>query len=439
MVGFARTLSTLLCISLTCVAAQRVVAAESPDSEARIVIRADRILDGVGGVFGGRDVHVVGERIVAIAPQRGRADYDLKGMTLMPGWIDTHVHVAARKDRLGCRVLPNELGEETAEEAALATAANAHATLMGGFTLVQSVGDRLDVPVKQSVDAGLLPGPRILTSIDLLNGHTAGSPEQVREWVRATRDKGADVIKLFADGHGTLDSDQIDAACAEARANGLRAVVHATTLPAIKAAAEAGCTTVEHGSQIDESTLDMLRARGVYFDPNLNIVPNYAREHTQLPDPASYDAKSIEQMPDRYRDAVRMFQRALRSGVKIVFGSDAVAGAHGNNSDEFIYRVIDGGQDPMDAIVSATSLSAESLGLGDRLGKIAPGYLADLVAVEGNPLDDIRVVKKVMFVVVGGRIVKHVRNAREARVSAPQYLSSDAKEAASAASQCHQG
>lgn len=158
-----------------------------------------------------------------------------------------------------------------------------------------------------------------------------------------------------------------------------------------------------------------MKAAGIYYSPSLDIPVHYARRDATLPDAATYRPGDIDRMPQAYRDYVATFREALASGVAILFATDAVAGSHGQNADEFVWRVIDGGQPPMDAIVSATSLAARALGIGDRVGRLAPGMAADLVAVEGDPLGDIRAVKRVRFVMKAGRVYRNAPSSGSER------------------------
>lgn len=394
--------------ALTFLAAIMVpTAASAQEGDRTIVIRASHILDGAGGVLKNRDVHVQGGKIVQITPFGRHYDHDLRGMTLMPGWIDTHAHVAARKDREGRDVFPNSLGSETREEAALAVAANGWATLRAGFTTIQSPGDKLDGPLREAVTRGALPGPRVITSLDLIQAQDISEPEAIRARIRQMKAEGSDMVKLFADGHGELTQEALNAGCDEARELGLRTVVHASSLAASKKVIAARCTTLEHGSVLDDEALGAMKAAGMFYDPNLDVPVHYARRSTTLPEAVDYQPGDIARMPEGYRALVANFRRALASGVQIVFGSDAVAGTHGTNADEFVWRVVDGGQSPMAAIVSATSLAASSLGLVGEIGMVAPGMRADLVAVKGDPLKDIRVVKQVRFVMKDGTVFRN--------------------------------
>jgi imidazolonepropionase-like amidohydrolase len=371
----------------------------------RLVIAASTVLDGHGGVLHDTRVVVQGSKIVAIDSAASPVDYDLRGATLMPGWIDTHVHINWHFDANHKSIS----GGEKPDEAALATADDAWATLMGGFTTVQSVGATIDGAVRDHINRGLLPGPRILTSLRQINDRS-GDPDALRALVRQTKADGADVIKLFATtglgagGNQSMTNDQIEATCGEAKAVGLRAVVHAIGDAGARAAVNAGCTSIEHGTFLSDATLDTMAARGTYFDPNLLVLHNYLDNRSGF----TFTPEALAMLEKGIAPTIDVLRRARARRVKIIFGTDAVAGAHGRNAEEFVYRVQDGHEKPMDALVSATSVSAESLGLGNQIGTIAPGYDADLVAVAGNPIDDITAVRRAVFVMKGGRVFKHV-------------------------------
>ena len=368
-----------------------------------IVIHADRIIDGKGGMVSNATITVEGSRIMTGGP--GKV-IDLKGMTLMPGWIDTHTHPTwhFKNGRFF-------QGREAPQEAILYAAGNAQATLEAGFTTVQSLGALLDGDLRDAINAGVLKGPRILTSLRQINENT-GDPEKIRELIRQMKKEGADVVKMFATasirdgGKQTMSTAQIEAACGEAKAQGLRAVVHAHAADGAKAAILAGCTGIEHGTMLDDATLDLMREKGVFFDPNFLVLHNYIDNKTKYLNIGNYTEEGFAYMEKALPLISDVLKRARKHNVKVVFGTDAVAGAHGRNYEEFIYRVKDGGDRPMEAIVSATSVAAASLELGDKIGTIAPGFEADLVAVEGDPTRDITAVRKVAFVMKAGKIVK---------------------------------
>ncbi|HEX7137668.1 MAG TPA: amidohydrolase family protein, partial [Vicinamibacterales bacterium] len=167
---------------------------------------------------------------------------------------------------------------------------------------------------------------------------------------------------------------------------------------------EAGCTSIEHGTFVSDATLDLMVQRGTFFDPNLLVLHNYLDNRAGY----TFTREALATIEKGIAPTIDVLQRARRKHVKIVFGTDAVGGAHGRNAEEFIYRVRDAHETAMDAIVSATSMAAESLRLGDRIGTVAAGFDADLVGVAGNPLDDITAVRRVVFVMKGGQVMKHV-------------------------------
>jgi quinoprotein glucose dehydrogenase len=370
-------------------------------------IRAGTLLDGRGGVQRDVVVTVRGQRIVAVAPYRAgmAVAWDLSGHTLLPGLIDTHVHIdghfgpTGRADTRG----------ETPEQRLRAAEENAQRTLRAGFTTVQSLGAPLDLTLREEIRAGRAEGPRLLTSVAQLTDATL-SPDSLRGWVRATVRRGADVVKLFAsksirDGGGqTMSAAQIAAACGEARALGRRSWVHAHAASAVRDAALAGCTAVTHGTQVTAAELALMAERGTYFEPNIGLViQNYLEQRARFLGIGNYTEEGF-----RFMEAVIPVNQALyraaiaTPGLKVVMGTDAVAGAHGQNAREIITRIVGGGQAPMDAIVGATSLAAASLGLADSVGTVAAGMLADLVAVEGDPLADPSALQRVRFVMQEG-------------------------------------
>jgi imidazolonepropionase-like amidohydrolase len=239
-----------------------------------LTIRAGTVLDGKGGVLHNAGVAVDGSRIVKVgngAPET--TTYDFPRFTVLPGLIDAHVHIGAHFGKDGRASTPGE----TPAEAALYGAANAYAMLMAGFTTVQSIGAPSDVPLRDAIASGRLPGPRLLTAVTPLND-TSLTLDQVRAHVRKAVADGADVIKIFASksiregGGQTLSDDQINAACGEAKALGKRVWVHAHAASAVRAAALAGCTTVTHGSQITDAEADLMAKRGTYFEPQTGLL-----------------------------------------------------------------------------------------------------------------------------------------------------------------------
>ena len=404
-------LATLIILSLW-VQAQGI-RAQTTQQHKRIVIAASTVLDGKGYVLHDTRIVIEGSKIVAIDPKASPVDYDLRGLTLMPGWIDAHVHITWSFGKDGKNAGPGE----TTQDAAYRAAANAWVTLMAGFTTVQSVGSPNDVPLRDAIAKGSLPGPRILTANQALagQGERSGTPDEIRAFIRKQKEAGADLIKIFAaqsirqGGGMTLSQDQLNAACDEAKKVGLRALVHAYK-DAVRAAIIAGCTQIEHGTLATDDDLKLMAAKGTYLDPQAGLViENYLLNKEKYLGTPGYNAEGFAAMERILPLNHELVRRASKvAGLKIVFGTDAVAGAHGRNAEEFIDRVRDGGVDPMTAMVSANSLGAEAIGLADQIGSIAPGLQADIIALDGDPLKDITAVRRVVFVMKGGMVYKNM-------------------------------
>jgi imidazolonepropionase-like amidohydrolase len=377
----------------------------------RIVIAASTILDGRGRVLHDSRIVIEGSKIVAIDQMPGPADYDLRGLTVLPGWIDSHVHITWSFGKDG----KNAGAGGTTPEAAYQSAANAWMTLMAGFTTVQSVGSPADIPLRDAIAKGQLPGPRILSAVEPLfgRGEETGTPDEIRAFVRKQKKAGADLIKIFAANsirrsEMTLSQEQLNAACDEARKLGMRTLVHAYK-DAVRAATVAGCTEIEHGMLATDDDLKLMAQKGTWLDPQAGLVlENYLLNKEKFLGTPGFPEEAfpmVEKMIPIFHDFMK---RALKiQGLKIVFGSDALAGSHGRNAEEFIDRVRDGGMDPMTAMVSANSLGAEALRMADQIGSIAPGLQADIIALDGDPLKDITAVRRVVFVMKGGVVYKN--------------------------------
>jgi imidazolonepropionase-like amidohydrolase len=275
--------------------------------------------------------------------------------------IDTHVHINQHFGKDG----KASTRGETPGEAAYFTAENAYRTLMAGFTTVQSVGAAPDVELRAAVARGVIPGPRVLTSVRQISDEKL-TPDQMREAVRKFKDDGADLVKIFASksirdgGVQTLSLAQLQAACGEAATLGLRTMIHAHAASAIKDAVNAGCTQIEHGIFVDDDALKLMAAKGVYFDPNIGVVlQNYLRNRDRFMGTGNFNEEGFSYMEKGVGLNKEMIKKAVATpNLMLVLGTDAVAGAHGRNADEIVERVRQGGQKPMDAIVSATSLAA---------------------------------------------------------------------------------
>jgi len=370
-----------------------------------IVIKAGTLLNGKGGVQKNTSLVVVGSKIETLDPSAKAVTYDLSKLTVLPGMIDTHVHIGWHFGPDG-RYQPRDTNQVSAMGYALE---NAYVTLMSGFTTVQSVGSPIDGDARAAINRGVLAGPRILTSLRAINS-PALTPAEIRDAVKKMKADGADVIKVFAsksfrDGGGaTLNKEQIEAACGEAKAQGLRTLVHVYGPETITQVSDAGCTAVEHGTLITPEVLKHLAEKGTYFDPNIGLVAqNYLEHRANYLGIGNYTEEGMAAMERSIPIALKVFKEALKTpGLKIVFGTDAVAGAHGHNVEELIYRVQKGGQDPKAAITSITSVSAESLSMGGQIGTLAPGMEADLIAVDGDPLADVSVLMNVRYVMARG-------------------------------------
>ena len=386
------------------------------------VIRAASAFDGTGRTIANATIVVRDGRIVSVesgatpaAPKRdsreGGATYDLRGLTVLPGLIDTHVHLDTH---FGADGRATSRGE-TPQQSILYEAENAYITLMAGFTTVQSIGSPLDVDVRAAIARGVMPGPRLLTSIRPVNEDT-GTPDEIRAFVRKVKADGADLLKLFASkssregGGQTMSDAQIQAACGEAKAAGLRSWVHAHSPSSVRAATRAGCTAVTHGSQVTDAELMLMQEHGTYFEPNIGLVSqNYLENKSRYFGIGNFNEEGFAFTEKGIPMKREMFKRALAvGGLKLLMGTDAGAGAHGRSAEEIIYRVQVAGQPARDALRDATSRNAQSMNLADRIGSIAPGLEADLIAVDGDPLKDITALRRVVFVMKAGKIYKNI-------------------------------
>jgi imidazolonepropionase-like amidohydrolase len=380
--------------------------------EPTVRIRAATVIDGSGQTLRNATIVVRGSKITAVETgAAGTPTYDLGSLTVIPGMIDVHSHLGWHFDKDGRYAARRGApGEEI-----LYSAENAFVTLMAGFTTIQSPGQANDVELRDAIARGLFPGPRVLTSIRQLN-EGSGTPDEIRTKVQQLKKDGADVVKIFASasirdgGKQTMTGAQLEAACGEAKAQGLRTMVHAHSPESITASVDAGCDQIEHGVFADEPTLKLMADKGVYFDPNVGVVlQNYLRNKAKYLGIGNYNEEGFAYMEKGLALNAAMIKKAVATpNLKMVLGTDAVAGAHGHNADEIVERVRQGNQKPMDAIVSATSLAAKSMHLDKTIGTLAAGYEADVVALDGDPLTDITAVTRVAFVMKGGKVYKHV-------------------------------
>jgi imidazolonepropionase-like amidohydrolase len=403
-------------------------------------IRAGTLIDGTGAAPVKNAVILVqGGRITAVganvAVPAGATLIDLSGWTVLPGFVDAHVHLTGHV--LGDGDWQHQELVESAAQRTLLGAAHAQQTLEAGFTTVRNVGadDFTDIALRNAINAGWVAGPRILgagISFGISGGHCDGSSgyqpdspvsrggletgaadgvEQVREAVRYNVKHGADLIKICATG-GVLSptdsagvqqytEEEMRAVVEAARMSERRVAAHAHGLEGIKAAVRAGVTSIEHGSILDAEAVRMMKERGTWLVPTL--LAGYTAESLanagRLPPAIAAKARAI---------APRMhasFKLAVDGGVRIALGTDAGVMRHGTNGREF-GLMVKYGMTPMQAIVAGTLSGATLLGLEAEIGSVAPGKRADLVAVRGDPLQNIQILEAVPFVMKDGAVFK---------------------------------
>jgi imidazolonepropionase-like amidohydrolase len=395
--------------------------------ERPIVLKTSTLYDGRGKTLHNTIIVVEGSKIARVggsAPANS-ITYDLTSLTVTPGWIDTHAHIINHFDN------NNRLSgaEEPVSQADWHIAENLVATLNAGFTTIQSPGAIQDKDLRDAIARGILPGPRILTSLQPLT-EAGGDAARMRESVRERKQQGADFIKLFASksiregGQITVTQEQADAVCGEAKSLGLRTIVHAHSAESAKVATLAGCTSIEHGAYVTDDVFDLLARRGTYYDPNIGLVlQNYLENKPKYFGIGNYNQEGFAFMEKGVAITLETFKRSLKhKDLKIVYGTDANAGGHGQNYREFIVRVRDGGQDPMQALISATSLSAESLNLGNEIGSLLPGMQADIVGFDGDPLKDVNAAGRAVFVMKGGKVYENVASGSKTARQNPEQL-----------------
>jgi len=403
------------------------------------MLRAARLFDGTSDAVVEPGVIVVANGLIQSVGSRtvpaGATVIDLGDATLLPGFIDAHTHLTYDFDPDYNGAALRSLQRPVAEKAIRATV-NARKTLMAGFTTVRDVGsgDFLDVGLRNAINAGLVPGPRMLVAVNSLGstgGHCDGgdsfsfgvlnheskpedgvinSPDQARYAVRFNIKYGADVIKTCASGGVLSPTDdvdapqlsqaELDALVDEAHALRRKAAAHAHGAEAAKRAIRAGIDSIEHGTFLDDEALRMMHDKGVFLVPTLTVRVGIAESKL----PPLVQAKADLAM--KAQDA--LVKRAIALGVKIALGTDAAVYPHGGNALEFVLMAADG-MTPSQSLKAGTSSAAELLGLQDKIGAIKPGMAADIVAVPGNPIADIKLVQSVVFVMKGGNIYQNER------------------------------
>ncbi len=407
----------------------------------RTVLRPGLLLDVVSGdLLADRAVVVEGERVVAVvpvvdAPAEGPAVLELPGHTLLPGLTDCHAHLVGEPDSGHSYA---ELLTRSPAQEALSGVRNARDTLLAGFTTVRDVGTFrafVDVALRDAIDAGWVDGPRMrvagayITSsggggditglaqdVDVvvprdLRAGVADSVDEVRKVVRRVLHGGADLVKVIATGAvmtaggvpgaPEFSADEIRAAVEEAALYGADVAAHAHGAEGIKRAVRAGVRSIEHGSLMDDEAIEMMAQAGTYLVADVYCGDYIAERGTA----DGWDADVLRKNDETTLAQREGFAKCVKAGVRIAFGTDSGIYPHGWNGRQLAYQVR-WGQTPLEAIRSATLTAAELLRWDDELGTVAPGRYADLVAVAGNPLDDVRLLEDIPFVMKGGRVMK---------------------------------
>ncbi|WP_420577181.1 amidohydrolase family protein [Ekhidna sp.] len=420
------TLTLLAVLAITSVFAQRTI------------IHAGTLIDGVSKKsMSEKSIIVEGNQITSIengyiSPQDGDEVIDLKNHTVMPGWIDMHVHMEGETspDRY-IRAFTDNPADK-----AFASVDIAKRTLMAGFTTVRDVGGSgVNVSLRDAIAKGTIDGPRIFTaekSLAITGGHAdptngyrddlMGNPgpmdgvvngtDDARKAVRQRYKNGADLIKITAtggvlsvakDGKGAhFQEDEIRAIVETASDLGFHVAAHAHGDEGMRRAVANGVKTIEHGTYMSDATMDLMIQKNSYLVPTITAGMEVAENAKKL----GYYPKVVAEKARVIGPKIQgTFSKAYKKGVPIVFGTDAGVFKHGENAREFVYMV-EGGMPAMETIICATSTAAKVLGMDDQIGTLKAGYLADIVAVPGNPLEDIEVMKDVKFVMKEGTICK---------------------------------
>ncbi len=410
-------------------------------AQTSVVVKAARLIDGRGGPpLEPAMVRITSERIdevaTSLAVPAGATLIDLGPATLLPGLIDLHTHLTSRE---GVH-WETALTTTTPPEAALWGARAARVTLMSGVTTCRDMGPTwpyVDVELRDAIEGGAVPGPRMVVAGNYVSStggagdarqfsiyvdvpivrNLADGPDEIVKAVRTNLKNGADFIKILATGAvlskgispgaQQYSDAEIQAAVIEATRWGRQVAAHAHGAEGIKAAIRAGVRTVDHGSYLDDEAVALLKSsnRKTFYVPTLAL-HSYLQDAPHVPEAQKARGRMVNDV------AVTGFKRALAAGIPVGLATDAPVMPHGLIAREMSYRARLG-ESPMHAIVAATSINAEVLGLHDRIGSVTAGKLADLIAVSGNPLTDIDALQNVHFVMKGGTVYKDERSGRQ--------------------------
>src|SRR6266568_3528033 len=429
-------LALMLCLGAGALAQEKKPASKS------YVLKAARLFDGKSNALVRPGVVVVTDgKIVAVGGNvtipAGAETIDLGDATLLPGFIDAHTHLTMTYSEDYARAALDAL-RKPIPEMALDASVNARITLMAGFTTVRDVGsaEYLDAGLRNAINRGVVPGPRMLVAVHAIGatgGHcddtgwregavgketgpevgVVNGPDEARRAVRLAHKYGATVIKTCATGGvlslaDAVDTPQLtqaelDALVDEAHALRLKTAAHAHGAEGAKRAIRAGIDSIEHGSFLDDEALDMMKQKGTYYVPTLMAVQGLTEQIQKgVPIPPAIKVKA----EDAIAHVHATFQRAIAKGVKIGLGTDAAVYPHGRNAEEF-HQMVDLGMKPIDALKAGTSSDADLLGLSSKIGTLETGKLADVVAVPGDPLQNIRQTEHVFFVMKEGVVYRN--------------------------------
>lgn len=434
---FQRTLVLLLAILL----ASFTTFAQSADKEKKeiILIKAGRLVDvRAGTVLTNQAILIEGDRIKETGPAQtvsahappGAQVIDLGGATVLPGLVDCHTHVTSQPENYY-----DDIFRKSVIDAAVVAHVYARRTVEAGFTTIRDVGaaEFIDVALRNAINSGAVVGPRMQVAtltVGATGGHgdasgfspyikfggfsgIADGVDEIRKLIRFEVKNGADLIKLLATagvlseeesvGAPQFSQEEMNAVVEEAAMWGKKVAAHAHGTEGIKRAVRAGVASIEHGSLLDDEAIKMMKERGTYLVADIYNDDYIISEYSRL----GYPEKIIEKERKVGRAQRESFQRAVKAGVKIAFGTDAGVYPHGWNAKQFAHMVR-WGMTPMQAIQAATVSAADLLGWTDRIGAIERGRFADIIAVSGDPISDVTVLENVGFVMKGGQVIKNM-------------------------------